>query len=377
MTLIFWDEGNKQGGEMKEGLIVIFLVGFLYSSALISAEVQEVDYLGWRCLKMANSNTEVYLAPEIGGRIIQYVYLGHPFLWVNKKLMGKVYPIIENNCFENWKSYGGDKVWPAPQGWDGAHQWPGPGDEVMDAPYKAEIIKRSGDYVQVRMISSGKGGYAGVQFITELSLFDESSRVYFKTTMKNVSKKETEWGIWRVSQMDFSGPAPKTYNDRAYLVIPLNPNSIWPERFKVMFGLAESWNWNPDYNKNQMIVKYMNLVGKIGLDPYNGWAGFVDEASGFSYVQRYETFPGAKYPDNSTFYVWVAGRGEFIHKHKLLTAEDDPEMRFIEMEILSPQIKLKPGESHSLYSSWEAVRGNLNMLRDLEMGYIPPPNIKR
>ena len=361
---------------MKNLLMVLMLAGFFLPGLLLAAQVEEVNYNGWKCLKMSNADTEVYLAPEIGGRIIQYVYMGHPFLWVNKKLAGKVYPLSENNKLENWKNYGGDKVWPAPQGWDNSSQWPGPGDDVMDAPFKAEVVKKSGDYVQVRMTGSDKGGYAGIQYITEVTLFDGSSRVYFKTTMKNVSNRETAWGIWRVTQMDFTGPPPDFINAKAYILVPMNPKSIWPEKFHVMFGLAESWNWQPDYQKNRMVVRYKNMVGKIGMDTYNGWSAMVDEASGFTYVQRWETFPGAQYPDNSTFYSWVAGKGEYIHKHKLYTLEDNPdnpEGRLIEMELLSPLKKLKPGESYSLNSSWEAVKGKLESVPRLESGFIPPP----
>jgi hypothetical protein len=360
---------------MKNLFVLVAVLTFFVSGVAISAQIDEVNYKGWKCLRMKNADTEVYIAPEIGGRIIQYTYQGHPFLWVNKPLEGKVYPIEENNKLENWKSYGGDKVWPAPQGWDGPSQWPGPGDEIFDSPYKAEIIKKSGDYVKIKLTSLDKGGYSGVQFIREVTLFDNSSRVYFKTTMKNVSKKETNWGIWAITQTDFSGNYPK-WNDQAYIAIPMNPKSIWPEKFKVMFGLAESWNWQPDYENMLLKVKYMDIVGKIGIDSYDGWAALVDGKSGYSYVQRWETFPGAPYPDKSTFYAWVGGKGEFIHKHVLHLLTDNPEnpdSRFIEMEILGPQAKLKPGESISLLSSWEAVKGDLGAVKDLKKGYIASP----
>jgi len=358
---------------MKYFPVVCFLPVFWFAGLVLAAQVEPTSYKNWKCLKMSNSTTEVYIAPEIGGRIIQYVYMGHPFLWVNRTLEGKVFPVSENNRLENWKNYGGDKGWPAPQGWEGPNQWPGPGDDIMDGPCQAELVQKSGDYAQVRLTSSGQGGYAGIQFITELTLFENSSRLYFRTTMKNVSRKETNWAVWRVTQMDFSGPKPLTWNDKACLVIPLNPKSVWPEKFKVMFGLAESKNWQPDYQNMKMIVRYMNIAGKIGLDTMNGWAAMVDENSGFSFVQRFETFPRASYSDSSSFYVWVAGRGEYIHKRKLFTEPDNPNGRFVEMEIVGPQIKLKPGEGYSLNTSWEAIKGKLTAVPKLEEGYLPPP----
>jgi hypothetical protein len=37
--------------------------------------------------------------------------------------------------------HGGDKLWPAPQGWNNDAQWPGPPDAVLDGqPYRAEML---------------------------------------------------------------------------------------------------------------------------------------------------------------------------------------------------------------------------------------------
>ena len=42
-----------------------------------------------------------------------------------------------------------------------------------------------------------------------------------------------------------------------------------------------------------------------------------------------------------------------------------------EMEILSPQVTLKPGESYSIPTSWEAHQGRLEDVSELERGYSP------
>ena len=42
----------------------------------------------------------------------------------------------------NWKNYGGAKTWPAPQGWDGEGQWPGPPDPVLDSG-TLRVMKRA------------------------------------------------------------------------------------------------------------------------------------------------------------------------------------------------------------------------------------------
>jgi hypothetical protein len=53
-----------------------------------------------------------------------------------------------------WLNYGGDKLWPAPQGWDGEDQWPGPPDPVLDGgPYELAVIEARGSQVAVRLTS--------------------------------------------------------------------------------------------------------------------------------------------------------------------------------------------------------------------------------
>ena len=136
----------------------------------------------------------------------------------------------------------------------------------------------------------------------------------------------------------------------------MNPKSRWPERYREMFGQASSWNWKADYERNLMIVHYMNQVGKLNLDVNAGWAAMVDPQKGATFVQR---FPGQDpkltYPDGGNYEVWVAGKGEFLHNHKLRVAADDPKGRLIEMEIQGPKVALKPGESTTLTTSMEVV----------------------
>jgi hypothetical protein len=316
---------------------------------------------------MKNETTTVTVAPELAGRIIQYKVEGVEWLWVNKAYAGKVFPVSENNNMEVWKNYGGDKLWPAPQGWDRADQWPGPGDDVIELPHTYEIVKKEGPEVKLILIGSDKGGYAGVQFIRTLTLKDGSNKLGQEIIMKNVSSREVSWGIWEVAQMDFSDrggvrKGEQDWNEEAFIAVPMNPKSRWPEKYRVMFGEASSFNWQPDYSRNLMIIRYMNMVGKIVMDVPACWAAMVDPASGSTFILRFPYDAAAEYPDAGNFESWVAGKGEFVHKHKLRVAPDDPAGRLIEMEALGPRVKLKPGESTSLQTSFEVVKGGLDQV---------------
>ena len=98
-------------------------------------------YQGWKSLCLANPLIELQVLPEVGGRIIQFKLGGHEFLWVNPQLAGKLPPATGLTDDGGWFNIGGDKLWPAPQGWDTEQQWPGPPDAVLDGqPYQLQQL---------------------------------------------------------------------------------------------------------------------------------------------------------------------------------------------------------------------------------------------
>ncbi len=98
-------------------------------------------YQGWKTLRLANPLIELQVLPDVGGRIIQFKLGSHEFLWVNPQLAGKLPPASGLTDDGGWFNIGGDKLWPAPQGWDNEQQWPGPPDAVLDGqPYQLEQL---------------------------------------------------------------------------------------------------------------------------------------------------------------------------------------------------------------------------------------------
>lgn len=89
-------------------------------------------YQGWKSQCLSNGFIELQVLPDIGGRVIQFKLGDNEFLWVNPQLAGKLPTASGLAADGGWFNAGGDKLWPAPQGWDGAAQWPGPPDAVLD-----------------------------------------------------------------------------------------------------------------------------------------------------------------------------------------------------------------------------------------------------
>src|SRR5438552_2856889 len=88
------------------------------------ARIEKTEYRGWKAYKLSNGIISLYVAPEIGGRAIQLQLSDKELFFVNKDLAGQVLPESQNNVKAGWANYGGDKVWPAPEGWMSDSEWP-------------------------------------------------------------------------------------------------------------------------------------------------------------------------------------------------------------------------------------------------------------
>ena len=349
---------------MSRFLIVLFVVlsvSCLSARALSQCKLEETTYRDWNALKLSNELVEVYVVPDIGGRVIQFIFDGHEYLFVNDSLAGKVLPYKEGE----WNNYGGDKLWPAPQGWDGPHQWPGPGDPVLDGGrFTHEVLQAEGKRASVRLTSPPDKERTGVQFSRTVTVKAGQPKVYFENTMTNVSDRKVSWGIWSVTQIDAANPGGDGYNDQLDFYCALNPRSIFPKKYAILYGLVNNLAWQPDYKRNLFRGHYNYLVGKVGIDSPGGWLASVDGKTGYVLVQRYTHFRGKKYPDDSSVEFWINGAGSFIAAKKLIQNEPDPQKTpyLFEMEILSPLVTLRPRQSYAFKTEWKAVKGGLPAL---------------
>ena len=86
-------------------------------------------------VELSRGALKVVVAPRLGGRIAEFSLCGRNLLFENPALAG-----VENDqptpAWDGvWRNFGGEKVWVAPQGWDGKGQWAGPPDPVLDGGY--------------------------------------------------------------------------------------------------------------------------------------------------------------------------------------------------------------------------------------------------
>ncbi|MFQ6133914.1 MAG: DUF4380 domain-containing protein [Armatimonadota bacterium] len=306
--------------------------------AAAAVAASEMQYHGWKALRLSNGIITVVAVPDIGGRVMEYKLKAHPFLWVNPAEFGKLYDPPKTEKERTWHNYGGYKIWPAPQS-----DWHGPPDPLgsaLDAGrWKGEITGRDGQTGVLKLVSPADKEVTGLQITRELTLHSGTTRLTVKETFKNVSDEDRTWSIWDITQVPGSLSKGKKSSPEARIYFPLNPASKFGKGFYEIIEGGSS-QWLPEVAPGLVGVKYLHQTGKIGADSQAGWITYVDEKHQYTYAKRFRVDRTGNYPDKgSTVEVYTSG-----------------DLSYMEVEVLSPLTTLKPGDSFSFTTDWYAGR---------------------
>ncbi|RZK67522.1 MAG: DUF4380 domain-containing protein [Pedobacter sp.] len=303
-------------------------------------------YKGWDVITIDNKWLTVHVAPKLGGRIIQVGLPGEELLFNNANLNGIDIETASSNDKTKWLNFGGEKIWPAPQGWDSQEQWPGPPDVILDGGFYTvcdDILTDETSH-SVRLLSE-QDPYTGLQIIKDITISEKTSAIHVKATFINRSDSVKKWSIWPVIQLDTPDVSSK---DRYGIVCPINADSKFEEGFYVMHGLANCPQYAVDgFNNFQVTNKY--LVGKVGLDTDANWVAFCDKKNGNVLVATFEYDSHAVYPDGTSVQIWVQGEGLTYSRNRINRYADNPSENFpyMEIELLSPLCEMPSGNQMS------------------------------
>ncbi|MHC4113165.1 MAG: DUF4380 domain-containing protein [Planctomycetota bacterium] len=355
----------------KTSIVLVALIPLMQSCSRLSTVVDGTfsdktklvkewrTYKGWNSICLSNGFIELYIVPQIGGRIIQYKLDDKEFFWVNPQLAGTLPPATGLDPNGNWLNYGGDKLWPAPQGWDNDQQWPGPPDAVLDGqPYNMEHlpIEKNGA-AGVRM-TSRNDPRSGIRFSRVIRLHPNGTRVSIEATMMNVDNKPRRWGIWAHTQLDGGRSNGSGHNELMNAFCPINPKSHFAKGYNVIFGEKGNPSFRADVATGMMKVNYQYRVGKIGVDSHAGWVATVDGENGSAFIHRFTFESDKPYPDGSSVQFWLNGLGSIHAYNKNIemptTVSDNPYV--FESEVLSPFAQLDPGESYTYKYEWLSTK---------------------
>lgn len=317
--------------------------------------IEASDFKGWEGYALQNGVVQLNVLPDVGGRVIRYALGDKNFLWINPAVAGKCSPVTGLDAKGEWMNYGGDKLWPAPQGWSSDEEWPGPPDGILDGqPHQAVVDKANASI----HLTSRNDPHSGIRFSRKIHLYPRSSRVGFQATMTNVDKKDRRWGIWAHTQLDAGVPGSDDYNHVLRSWCPINPKSSFKNGYRVIFGPEDNPQFTVDKQRQLMCVNYKYLVSKLGLDSPNGWIATVDGRKGDVFVQHFVYEADRAYPDGSSVEFWTNGKGKIYAYNKWCIQPETPAENpyVLESEMISPFAQLKPGQSYTWNYDWYSCR---------------------
>ncbi len=299
----------------------------------------QIRHLGFEAIELRCGQTRAVVVPALGGRIMSLQHDGHEFLFTNPALHGKLFSFEEHSAggtLLDWKNYGGDKTWPAPQGWEHDGQWPGPPDPHLDSGVYDARFGSDGKLV----LTSPSDPRTGLQ--VQRSLWVEESGLQLELRFLNQSSRQVRWAIWNVTQLSCSSPGPH------WLYMASEPG----RSPRILFGAESSDFLAQLYDQalpGVLGVKYDGHVGKVGTASPANWLAFCSSGRVLAMHSRFQG--DCEYPDGGcSLECWTESPGA---PAPLPLASPG---RLLEAEVLGPLTTLAPGQSSSLSIQYRMAR---------------------
>jgi len=322
-----------------------------------SCRVQPTDYKGWHAQQISNRWVQLTVVPQNGGRLLQVVFAGHSYLFVNPKYEGKYLPPSPGE----WFNYGGDKIWLLPEGNDDEQHWAGGSDVIDDGPFSFRKVSE-GQQCEIELTGPADPR-TGVQFVRTIRLEADSPRIQFRANMKNITAHSLEWSMQSVSQYDTGDPsparpgAPSEINHDFRTFVPANPSSSYLNRYHVRFGPAENRAASVR-DDGLFTLRYVHMAAELWLDSTAGWLAVVDGTSRYGMVERFQYDETRAYPGKASIIFWTNGPAVKLNADGMasMPSDDDSSPYYLEAEVNSPLCRLRPGESCNLDTEWFPTR---------------------
>ncbi len=317
-----------------------------------SCRIEATNYKGWSAQQLSNRWVQLEVVPQNGGRLMQVTFAGHSFLFVNPKYEGKYLPPDPTR----WFNYGGDKLWLLPEGNDDEQHWVGNSDLIDDGPYAFRKVSE-GRECEIEL-TGPTDPQTGIQIRRTIHLDADSPRIRFHASMQNKTGHAIEWSMQSVSQYDTADRTNSSRNNSNFWTFtPANPSSRYLNRYHVRFGPAE----NPSVSVRDdglFALHYVHMAAELWLDATPGWLAVVDGDSHYAMVERFRYEKSEPYPGKASVIFWTNGPETRLNSEgePSLTSAGDGVPRYLEAEINSPLVELRPGETRDLDTEWFPTR---------------------
>jgi hypothetical protein len=349
-----------------------FCCGLLLAAPLcVACEVHPVAFEGWQAQQVSNEWVQLTFVPQLGGRLMQVSFNGHPYLFVNPVYKGKY--ISPEEAAGRWINYGGDKIWPLPEGNDDEQHWQGASTPLDDGAYAFSVVSQ-GQRCTVRL-EGPPDPPTGLQYTREISIGSDSPQIFFHAITKNYTGHSITWSVQSVSQYNLSDAGdPTQYNHEFRAFTPLNPNSAYLLGYHARDGLANDPAYSVKGGLFQLNWKY--LESEVWLDSTAGWIAIVDGATRYAMVEKTRHVDGGDYPGKASIIFYKNGPTLELNAKGMpfLTSTNlDRTPYYMEAEMNSPMAVLGPGESYTFDTTWLPSRLSGDFTTVTEAGLVGQP----
>jgi hypothetical protein len=323
------------------------------SSRIVSTTgctVKSTNYMGWKAEQLSNKWVTLEIVPEIGGRLIQVKFGGHDLLYVNPTLTGQV---IAPGTKGGEHNYGGDKIWPLPEGNQDEQHWSGSGGHLDGGAFSLKVLSRTPSKCAVRL-TGPINDEIGQRYIRDISIGAETPVISFHVVMQNVTGFPQTWSEQTITEFATSEPAgTEKLNTKWWGVTELNPKSVYPNGYHVRTGPED----NPAFvvDDGKLRVHWNDIMQEVWVDSPSGWLAAVNGETGYTVVMRHAIDPFHPYPGGASIIFYSTGPPH-PRRNQTTAQASVREGPFVEAEVNSPSVELGPGESYAMDTTWYPTR---------------------
>ena len=277
--------------------------------------LETVEYGGWpNCRRLSNNEVELIATTDVGPRLIRFGFIGGDNEFKEfDDAMGK-------NGGDEWRSYGGHRLWHAPE--------EEPRTYVPDND-PVEVQEHDG-FIRLRAPREANG----LQKELDVSLHANAARARIVHRLTNRSPWAIECAPWALSVMASGGTS----------IFPLPPRGGHPEKLAPANTLTlwkftdmsdARWTWGHKYIMLRQ-DESNNVPQKVGASVVDGWAAYAN--GGRLFVKTFSHDADARYAD-------MGANFETFTNESML-----------EVETLGPLQSIAPNQSIEHIEEWFLLR---------------------
>jgi len=271
--------------------------------------INKREYKGWKnCIEISNGIIDAIATTDVGPRIIRFGFVGR------NNMFCEMEDQVGKTGGNEWNIFGGHRLWHSPENNPRSYS---PDNYPIDYEIKENSV----------ILKQPVEPWTNIRKEIEFTMCENSAKVKVLHRLINEGAWDVELSVWALSVMAAGGIEimPQVRKDTG--VLPNRMVSLWP--YAKMNDDRVYWG------ENYITLKQdINAKGpfKIGLPNEDGWAAYINNSIMFAI--KYEHKVDAKYPDYASSY------------------ETYTNGTMLEMESLSPLVKLAPGETIEHTETW-------------------------